>query len=98
MALASSPAVIRRDWKPHEILRFREGKRPVHTSPGAWISDFVSLGKSVVLCFKCAHKFDPSKVGYERVWHGSKIEVNSRCDGCKTDNATCYLYVKEIKR
>jgi len=70
-------------------------RRPARRLPGGWVTDLATLGKALVLCDFCAHKFAPKRYGYvrKRVVAGSKY-VLGECDGCKR-HSQATLFLKE---
>ena len=55
--------------------------RPSRSIAGSWISDFVALGKAIMLCPFCVHKFHPRSHQYE-VWRNEWYSI-AKCDDCK---------------
>jgi hypothetical protein len=72
----------------------RDGLKARTTAAG-WVLDYlVPLNKTILLCFKCNHNFNPKVVNYVSLnqrfgW------VKSTCDGCKNPYVNCFMYAHE---
>jgi hypothetical protein len=60
---------------------------------GTYVTDLAELKKAIALCWRCKFRFNPSK-------HGYRLEENvptviSKCDGCREQVETAWLYVHE---
>lgn len=71
------------DWStPQNRLRAAEARgRPRGRVTGGWIADLAALGKAIVLCDLCVHRFKPSAYGYKAP--GNLPAVRGDCDGCR---------------
>ena len=82
---------------PRDRMQIAEAKgRPLRVVAGSWISDLVTLGKTILLCDKCAHKFNYQQAGYQvmRPVIPGHNYVISKCDGCKRNPVQCSLHQK----
>ena len=88
---------LSRTLHPEDRLRMSEAKgRPLRVVSGSWISDLVTLGKAILLCDHCAHKFNYKEAGYvvvRQVVPGYNYVI-SKCDGCKSNPVQCTLHQK----
>lgn len=66
--------------------------RPKGKPAGSYVDDLVALGKAIVLCLTCRHRFDFKKARYRVPDWGR--HVIGRCDGCRFDGAN-RLYLAE---
>jgi len=69
--------------------------RKTRQSAATWVLDYlVPRNKTILLCFKCNHNFNPKVVNYVSLnqrfgW------VRSTCDGCKNPLVNCFMYTHE---
>ena len=84
-----------RSWTGRNLLKASEAPgKPARRLAGGWVSDLAALGKAILLCDFCAHKFDPRKYGYERKQAvPGHAFVMGRCDGCRGHNQ-CSMFLK----
>jgi hypothetical protein len=69
--------------------------RKTRTTAATWVLDYlVPTNKTIVLCWKCVHKFDYKAANYfpliQRVGY-----VIANCDDCKAILANCHMFTHE---
>jgi len=69
--------------------------RKVKTSAATWVLDYlVPQNKTLLLCWKCAHKFDHKIANYVPLVQRFGY-VKAACDDCKMEFANCHMYTHE---
>lgn len=59
---------------------------------GTRVLDYAALGKAILLCGMCVHKFDAARHGY--VTKRDLPFARSTCDGCRRFDPQCRLFLK----
>jgi hypothetical protein len=59
---------------------------------GTRVLDYAALGKAILLCSSCSHKFDAARYGY--VTNSKLPFAIARCDGCENVNGRCCVHLK----
>ena len=71
---------------PTAFQRLKWGKnpgKPGGKSVGGYIADLCGLGKAILLCGLCRHKFDPKTYNYVEKAPVPGLNTISDCYGCK---------------
>ena len=77
----------------HPDVAHKEASGRHYPVPGTWVTDLVALGKMVMLCTLCKHKFNPRKHHYI-AWSKRWLAV-AKCDGCNTLDRNVHTYIPE---
>lgn len=86
--------LARRQWTKADHLKATEDKGRNWKRPaGGYMDDLAALRKSIVLCSQCRYKFNPRQNRYRK--ETDFPQVTGRCDGCKSHDLRCTLYVAE---
>ena len=80
----NDPAVLEKE-------RLHPGRK-IGTVKGSYISDLAELMKTIVLCYRCSHKFDHKKYRYYQ--QREFPFVLGQCDACK-DFGKGHLYLHQ---
>jgi len=77
-----------------QVPREHPGRKSRTTAAG-WVLDYlVPTNKTILLCWKCTHRFDHRIANYvslvERFGY-----VKANCDDCKTVLANCHMFAHE---